>query len=73
MTRLQKKMTGLQKMSSRFGLVWREGFLARRGEEGQTLVEYALILVLIVIVVIVVVATLGGTIQSIFSNVASSL
>jgi pilus assembly protein Flp/PilA len=42
-------------------------FLPR--EEGQGLVEYALILVLVGIVVIVILAILGPSIGNIFSNI----
>lgn len=42
-------------------------------EEGQGLVEYALILVLIAIVVIVVLSLLGEQISSIFSQITSGL
>ena len=42
-------------------------FLPR--EEGQGLVEYALILVLVAIVVIVILALLGPAIGNIFSNI----
>lgn len=42
-------------------------------EEGQGLVEYALILVLIAIVVIAVLALLGPQIASIFSQISASL
>lgn len=42
-------------------------------EEGQGLVEYALILVLIAIVVIVILTTLGGVINNVFSSVTSGL
>jgi pilus assembly protein Flp/PilA len=42
-------------------------------EEGQGLVEYALILVLVAIVVIVILALLGPAIGNIFSNIVSSL
>jgi pilus assembly protein Flp/PilA len=45
----------------------------RQGEEGQTLVEYALILALIAIVVIAIVSTLGHTASSVFSNVNSAI
>jgi pilus assembly protein Flp/PilA len=38
-------------------------------EEGQGLVEYALILVLVAIVVIVILALLGPTIGNVFSNI----
>ncbi|HQE93095.1 MAG TPA: Flp family type IVb pilin [Anaerolineae bacterium] len=42
-------------------------------EEGQGLVEYALILVLIAIVVIVVLSLLGTQISTIFSQITSGL
>lgn len=42
-------------------------------EQGQGLVEYALILVLVAVVVIVVLALLGPAIGNIFSNIAQSL
>jgi pilus assembly protein Flp/PilA len=38
-------------------------------EEGQGLVEYALILVLVAVVVIVILALLGPAIGAVFSNV----
>lgn len=44
-------------------------FLPR--EEGQGLVEYALILVLVVLVVIVILAMLGPAIGNLFSNIVS--
>lgn len=46
-------------------------FLPR--EEGQGLVEYALILVLIAIAVIVLLTLLGNTVKNVFSNIASAL
>ena len=46
-------------------------FLPR--EEGQGLVEYALILVLVAIVVIVILALLGPAIANIFSNIVSNI
>jgi pilus assembly protein Flp/PilA len=46
-------------------------FLPR--EEGQGLVEYALILVLVAIVVIVILALLGPAIGNIFSNIVSAI
>jgi pilus assembly protein Flp/PilA len=46
-------------------------FLPR--EEGQGLVEYALILVLVAIVVIVILAILGPAIGNVFSNVVSAI
>jgi pilus assembly protein Flp/PilA len=42
-------------------------------EEGQGLVEYALILVLIAIVVIAVLGTLGGKVSSTFTAVNNGL
>jgi pilus assembly protein Flp/PilA len=42
-------------------------------EEGQGLVEYALILVLVAVVVIVILALLGPAIGNIFSNIVRNL
>ena len=42
-------------------------------EEGQGLVEYALILVLVAVVVIVILALLGPAIGNIFSNLVKRL
>lgn len=42
-------------------------------EEGQGLVEYALILVLVAVVVIIVLVLLGPAIGNIFSNIITSL
>ncbi len=42
-------------------------------EEGQGLVEYALILVLIAIVVIAVLIVLGPAVASIFSSITAAL
>ena len=42
-------------------------------EEGQGLVEYALILVLVAIVVIVILALLGPAIGNIFSNIVTNI
>jgi len=46
-------------------------FLPR--EEGQGLVEYALILVLVAIVVIVILSILGPSIGNVFSNIVNSI
>ncbi len=46
-------------------------FLAK--EEGQGLVEYALILVLIAIVVIGILSLLGGKVSTVFSTINSGL
>jgi pilus assembly protein Flp/PilA len=42
-------------------------------EEGQGLVEYALILVLVAIVVIAILTLLGPTIGNVFSNIVNKL
>ncbi len=42
-------------------------------EEGQGLVEYALILVLVAVVVIVILALIGPAIGGIFSNIVRNL
>jgi pilus assembly protein Flp/PilA len=42
-------------------------------EEGQGMVEYALILVLIAVVVIVVLMLLGNQINNVFSNISGGL
>jgi pilus assembly protein Flp/PilA len=42
-------------------------------EEGQGLVEYALILVLVAIVVIIILALLGPAIGNVFSNIVKTL
>ena len=44
-----------------------------RGQVGQGMVEYALILVLVSIVVIVILLTMGNQIQNVFSNVVAAL
>ena len=46
-------------------------FLPR--EEGQGLVEYALILVLVAIAVIALLTLLGGTVGDVFSSIADAL
>ena len=42
-------------------------------EEGQGLVEYALILVLVAVVVIIILALMGPAIGNIFSNIVRSI
>ena len=49
------------------------GTARRRDEEGQTLVEYGLLLALIAIVVIVALIFLGPIVSNIFSNVGRNL
>ena len=46
---------------------------AIKDEKGQTLVEYALLLVLIAIVVIAMLGSLGKTTNNVFSMINSSL
>jgi pilus assembly protein Flp/PilA len=50
-------------------------FLTRKqkDEEGQGMVEYALILVLIAIVVIVIITVLGKQVNNVFSNISNGL
>jgi pilus assembly protein Flp/PilA len=48
-------------------------WLATHGQQGQGMVEYALILVLVSIVVIVILLTMGNQIQNVFSNVVAAL
>ncbi|MDQ6713869.1 MAG: Flp family type IVb pilin [Candidatus Dormibacteraeota bacterium] len=47
--------------------------LARGDEQGQSMVEYALILVLIAVVVIVVLIVLGNQVQNVFCNISGAL
>jgi pilus assembly protein Flp/PilA len=42
-------------------------------EEGQGMVEYALILVLIAVVVIVILTLVGQQVNNVFSNISSGL
>ncbi len=42
-------------------------------EEGQGMVEYALILVLIAVVVIVILTTVGKQVNNVFSNISNGL
>jgi len=46
---------------------------AVRSEKGQTLVEYALLLVLIAIVVIAAITLLGQRTNNVFSNIANRM
>lgn len=66
-------MQRLQDMIARLQLILVRGLSLPVRNEGQTLVEYALILVLVAVVVVTVVATLGKTVKSVFDNVASSV
>ena len=44
-----------------------------RNNQGQGMVEYALILVLIAVVVIVILIILGNQVQNVFSNISAGL
>ncbi|MCL6548401.1 MAG: Flp family type IVb pilin [Alicyclobacillus sp.] len=44
-----------------------------RAEEGQSLVEYGLIIALIALVVIGVLAAIGGHLSTLFSNISNTL
>jgi pilus assembly protein Flp/PilA len=51
----------------------REKLARREDEEGQGMVEYALILVLIAVVVIIVLILLGNQVKNVFSNISAGL
>lgn len=53
-------------------LIWKLRAALQR-EEGQGMVEYALILVLVSIVVILILTLLGGTIKNVFSDIVAGL
>ena len=55
------------------GLFWLKHFLGMDREEGQGLVEYALILVLIAIVVIAALTLTGNSISNIFNKITTNL
>ena len=48
-----------------------KGWLEGRKEEGQGLIEYALIILLIAVVVIVVLVTLGDEVSNIFNKIVN--
>jgi pilus assembly protein Flp/PilA len=64
------RLTGYcsQEMGAR--LFWK---LSARGQSGQGMVEYALILVMVAIVIIVVLISLGGQVKNMFSNISVAL
>ena len=51
----------------------RDRVLSDEEEQGQGMVEYALILVLIAVVVIVVLTIVGKQVNNVFSNVSNGL
>lgn len=44
-----------------------------RGEEGQDLLEYALLVALIALVAVAAVGAAGGSVNTIFTNIANAL
>jgi pilus assembly protein Flp/PilA len=60
------------KFAEMLSLYWKLRSLTTR-QEGQGMVEYALILVLVSIVVIVILLTMGNQIKNVFSNVVAAL
>ncbi|MDQ6710237.1 MAG: Flp family type IVb pilin [Candidatus Dormibacteraeota bacterium] len=56
-------MSGLRRLTARL----------MRGERGQGMVEYALILVLIAVVVIVLLVVIGNQIQNVFCNISGAI
>jgi pilus assembly protein Flp/PilA len=59
------------KITPRHNFYWK-ALLAGNHQEGQGMVEYALILVLISVVVIVILLTMGAQIRDVFVNVAKA-
>lgn len=53
--------------------IYRFAHSRMRSSNGQTLVEYALILLLIAIVVIIMVKELGSTLNNTYSDITSSV
>jgi pilus assembly protein Flp/PilA len=45
----------------------------RSGEDGQAMVEYALILALVSVAAVAILSTLGGSVSSIFSEINADL
>ena len=60
-------------MLSNLYLKLREKLVRSDDEEGQGMVEYALILVLIAVVVIVVLILLGNQVKNVFTNISTGL
>lgn len=51
----------------------RSWFIAKKGEKGQDLAEYALLIGLIALIVVLAVTLLGTNISTIFSQIASAI
>jgi pilus assembly protein Flp/PilA len=54
-------------------LIWRLAARLTDNEQGQSMIEYALILVLIAVVVVVVLIILGNQVQNVFCNISGAL
>jgi Flp pilus assembly pilin Flp len=55
------------------GLIWAvRAYLRRQDLEGQSMLEYALILSLVVVILILVVMVLGNTVKNLYSNIAAA-
>jgi len=54
-------------------LIYRETARLIDSEQGQSMVEYALILVLVAVIVIVVLIILGNQVQNAFCNITGAL
>jgi len=63
----------MKALSDFFLALYVKAVTAVRSEKGQTLVEYALILVLIALVVIAALTITGQKVSNTFSNIASTL
>ena len=63
----------MEMLRSLVGRVYAAFSVAREGEEGQAMVEYALILFLVAIVSIAVLTVLGGQVSSVFGEVVSDI
>jgi pilus assembly protein Flp/PilA len=55
------------------GGLFRHAYRRARGERGQGMVEYALILVLIAVVVIVLLIVLGNQVANVFCNISGAI
>ncbi len=63
----------MKALSDFFLALYVKAVTALRSESGQTLVEYALILVLIAVVVIVALTLTGQSVSNTYSNIASTM
>jgi pilus assembly protein Flp/PilA len=67
------KMKTLKKLDEKLNVMLLRVLGFVRSEKGQTLVEYALLLVLIAIVVYLMVRGVGGTTNCVYSKINSAL